>query len=133
MKKKSVKSKMSRSVSQRVIMLLIVKGKLSADQIAKTIDRSKNFVNKAAKGEATLSAEELGKLTKSIGSSLINQISAITMGDVKDTAEQVKYIAENVVKGAPGFTKDALKRASREAGGILEATGAFLKGLGSGK
>lgn len=129
-KKKTVKNNMSLSVSQRVITLLIEEGKMSVDQIAKTIGRSKIFVNRVIRGEARLSAEELGKLTKSISSSLINKISAITMDDVKDAAEKVKSAAENAVKGTPGFTKDALKKTLRETGKILQATGSFLKGLG---
>lgn len=136
-KKKSVKNNMSLSVSQRVITLLIEEGKMSVDQIAETIGRSKIFVNRVIRGEARLSAEELGKLTKcissfakSISSSLINKISAITMDDVKDAAEKVKSAAENAVKGTPGFTIDVLKKTSRETGKILQATGAFLKGLG---
>jgi predicted transcriptional regulator len=104
--------------------LLIEEGKLSVDQIAKIIGRSKVFANKVTRGEARLSAEDLGKLTKSISKSLINKISAITMNDVK-------CVAENVVKKTPSATKDALKRMSKEAGAILQSAGAFLKGLGS--
>ena len=118
------KNNMSSSVSQRVVKLLIEEGKLSVDQIAKTIGRSKIFVNKVSKGEARLSAEELGKLTKSISSSLINKISAITMNDVK-------RVAANVVKETPGTTKVALKKMLKETGTILQSAGAFLKGLGN--
>lgn len=132
MKKKSTrKNKMSPYISQRVISLLVGEGKMSVDQIANTIGRSKIFVNRVIKSEASLSAEELGKLTKSIGSSLINKISAITMDDVKSVADSIKSTAENIAKEAPGFTKDTLKLASKKAGGILEAAGAFLKGLGN--
>ncbi|MBN1974248.1 MAG: hypothetical protein JW787_11450 [Sedimentisphaerales bacterium] len=135
-KKKTVKkNNMSQSVSQKVIKLLMEEGEMSSDKIAKKIGRSKIFVNKVAKGEATLSAEELGKLTKSVGSylgsSLIKKISDITMDDVKDAAEKAKSAAAKAVKGTPDFTSDVLKKALKEAGNVIQSAGAFLKGLGT--
>ncbi len=134
--KKSVKkNNMSRTVSQRVLRLLMDEGNMSVDKIAKKLGRSRIFVNRVVNGEATLSAEELGKLTKSVGSylgsSLIKKISDITMDDVKDAAEKAKSAAAKAVKGTPDFTSDVLKKALKETGNIIQSAGAFLKGLGS--
>ncbi len=134
-KKTVKKNNMSHTVSQRVLRLLMDEGHMSVDQIAKKIGRSRIFVNRVANGEATLSAEELGKLTKSVGSylgsSLIKKISDITMDDVKDAAEKAKSAAAKAVKGTPDFTSDVLKKALKETGNIIQSAGAFLKGLGS--
>ncbi|MBN2589411.1 MAG: helix-turn-helix transcriptional regulator [Sedimentisphaerales bacterium] len=134
-KKEAKKNNMSHSVSQKVLQLLMDEGQMSADKIAKKIGRSKVFVNKVINGEATLSAEELGKLTKavgsSLGSSLIKKISDITMDDVKEAAEKAKSAAAKAVKGTPDFTSDVLKKALKEAGNVIQSAGSFLKGLGS--
>lgn len=134
-KKTVKKNNMSHSVSQKVIRLLMEEGQMSVDKIAKKIGRSRTFVNKVINGEATLSAEELGKLTRSVGSylgsSLIKKISDITMDDVKEAAEKAKTAAAKAVKGTPDFTSDVLKKALKETGSVIQSAGAFLKGLGS--
>ena len=134
-KKTVKKNNMSHTVSQRVLRLLMDEGQMSVDKIAKKLGRSRIFVNRVINGEATLSAEELGKLTKSVGSyfgsSFIKKISDITMDDVKDAAEKAKSAAAKAVKGTPDFTSDVLKKALKETGNIIQSAGAFLKGLGS--
>ena len=129
------KNNMSHSVSQKVVNLLLDEGHMSAEKIAKKIGKRKAFVDKVANGKATLSAEELGKLTKavgsSIGSSLIKRISDITMDDVKEAAEKAKSVAAKAVKGTPDFTSDVLRKALKETGNVIQSAGAFLKGLGS--
>ena len=134
-KKNNKKNNMSHSVSQKVIKLLMEEGHMSVSEIAKRIGRSRIFVNKVINGEATLSAEELGKLTRSVGSylgsSIIKKISDITMDDVKEAAEKAKSAAAKAVKGTPDFTSDVLKKALKETGNVIQSAGAFLKGLGS--
>ena len=134
-KKNNKKNNMSHSVSQKVVKLLMEEGQMSVSEIAKRIGRSRIFVNKVINGEATLSAEELGKLTRSVGSylgsSIIKKISDITMDDVKEAAEKAKSAAAKAVKGTPDFTSDVLKKALKETGNVIQSAGAFLKGLGS--
>ena len=133
--KNNKKNNMSHSVSQKVVKLLMEEGQMSVSEIAKRIGRSRIFVNKVINGEATLSAEELGKLTRSVGSylgsSIIKKISDITMDDVKEAAEKAKSAAAKAVKGTPDFTSDVLKKALKETGNVIQSAGAFLKGLGS--
>jgi hypothetical protein len=111
---------------------------MTTEQIAQKLGKSKSFVNKVANGQATLSVEELGKLTVSVsrtlGSPIVKKISEITMEDVHENLEKAKEAVgdalKGIVKNAPSATANASKKVLKTTGRVIEAAGQFLQGFG---
>ena len=144
--KRAARGEFSSKVTKKIIQILREGDeKMTIPQIAKVIGKSKATVYNMDKGKARLSAEDYGKLAGSIGHATIDALQNITLEDVKEVADDVKKAVQGFLKKSknkgiefsktaaekgPKMSKSGAKYLARKTGGILKATGDFLKSLG---